>query len=135
MALFDELKAIGKTLQEAGKIELYGQVLGVQEKLMEIQKRLFTLENENRQLKEKLEIKGSLFFENNAYWTKEGDNKNGPYCSCCWDNDKKVIHMQPCGNPAYFDCPKCRNHSVQIYPDKSEYSQEPEEDFNPFAIF
>jgi len=50
-------------------------------------------------------------------------NKNkkldGPFCTCCWDNNKKTIRMKPCGNPAYFDCPKCKNKGVQIYPNNN----------------
>jgi len=137
MAIFDELKSIGKILQEAGKIELYGKILKIQEKFLEIQKRLLVLESENKQLKEKLEIKESLIFGDNAYWTKNGEEKDGPYCSCCWDNDKKTIRMQPTLDPAYFDCPKCRNRNVLVFPEKAEYKidKSEEENFDPFAIF
>lgn len=136
MAIFDELKSIGKTLQEAGKIELYGKILEIQERLLELQKRLLVLEGENKQLKEKLEIKESLIFENHAYWIKNGKEKDGPYCSCCWDNDKKTIRMQPTPDPAYFNCPKCGNKNVLVYPEKLAHDiNGSEEDFNPFAIF
>lgn len=120
MAIFDELKSIGRTLQEAGKIELYGKILEIQEKLLELQNQLLFLEAENKQLKEKLQIKESLIFENNAYWIEKGDGKEGPYCSCCWDNDEKTIRMQPAPDPAYFDCPKCKNKNIVIYPEKIE---------------
>jgi predicted nucleic-acid-binding Zn-ribbon protein len=26
--------------------------------------------------------------------------------------------MQPCGSPAYYNCPKCENKNVEIYPEK-----------------
>lgn len=120
MAIFDELKSIGRTLQEAGKIELYGKILEIQEKLLELQNQLLVLEAENKQLKEKLQFKESLIFENNAYWIKKGDEKEGPYCSCCWDSNEKTIRMQPAPNPAYFDCPKCKNKNIVIYPEKIE---------------
>lgn len=118
MAIFDELKSIAKTLQEAGKIELYQQILDIQEKLLEMQKRISDIEIENKELREKLKIQESLVFKDNAYWTEKGGKKDGPYCSCCWDNDRKTIRMQPCGNPAYFDCPKCKNKGVKIYPER-----------------
>lgn len=118
MAIFDELKSIAGVLQEAGKIEQYRQILDAQKELLEMQKQILDLENENKEIKEKLKTQGSLVFENNAYWTVKDDKKDGPYCSCCWDDDRKTIRMQPCGNPAYFDCPKCKNKSVKIYPER-----------------
>lgn len=134
MAIFDELKSIGKVLQEAGKIDLYQQILNVQQQLLEMQNRIASLDKENKELKEKLEIKDSLIFENNAYWLEKDDKKDGPFCSCCWDNDRKPIRMQPCGNPAYFDCPKCKNKGVKIYEDKNIYTHRASNDFDQYAV-
>lgn len=118
MAIFDELKSVAGVLQEAGKIEQYRQILDAQQKLLEMQKRISDLEGENKELSEKLKTQESLVFEKNAYWLEKDGGKDGPYCSCCWDDDKKTIRMQPCGNPAYFDCPKCKNKGVQIHPER-----------------
>lgn len=118
MAIFDELKSIAGILQEAGKIEQYSQILNAQKELLEMQKKIFDLEIENRSLKEKLETRDSLVYEKNSYWVQIEDIKDGPFCSCCWDDNKKTVRMQPCGNPAYFDCPKCQNKSVLVYPEK-----------------
>jgi hypothetical protein len=118
MAIFDELKSIGKTLREVDKIPQYEQILDVMEKLIEMQKRITDLESDNGDLREKLEIKESLVFEKNAYWIVRDSKKDGPYCSCCWDDNKKTIRMQPCGNPAFCSCPKCDNKNVKIYPER-----------------
>lgn len=118
MAIFDELKSIGKVLREADKIEQYNQILDVQEKLLEMQNRIIELDSENRVLKEQLETKASLIFEKNAYWIEQEEVKDGPFCSCCWDDNKKPIRMQPCGNPAFYNCPKCTNKEVNVYPEK-----------------
>ena len=119
MAIFDELKSIAGTLREADKIPQYEQILSIQEKLLEMQKKISELESENKELKEKLEIKDLLIFEKNSYWIEKNDKKEGPYCSCCWDDQKKTVRMQPCGNPAFYDCPKCNNKGVNIYPEKN----------------
>ncbi len=116
MVIFDELKSIAGTLREADKIPQYEQILGIQEKLLEMQNKISELDTENRVLKEKLETKESLAYENNAYWIIKDGKKDGPLCSSCWDDNKKTIRMQPCGNPAFFDCPLCKNKSVQIDP-------------------
>jgi len=118
MGIYDGLKDAASVLKEAGKIEQYKQILEVQEKLLEMQKTISEIEYENKELKEKLKIKENLIFNNQAYWIIDGDKKDGPFCSCCWDDEKKTIRMQPCGNPAFFDCPKCNNKGVKIFPER-----------------
>jgi Zn finger protein HypA/HybF involved in hydrogenase expression len=118
MPIFDDLKSVANTLREADKIPQYQQILDALEKLIEMQNKIFILETENKDLKESLKIQKSLTFENNAYWINLDGKKDGPYCSCCWDDDKKTIRMQPCGSPAYYNCPKCENKNVEIYPEK-----------------
>lgn len=121
MAIFDELKSVASTLQEAGKIEQYRQILDAQKELLQMQKTIADLESDNRQLKEELKMNKSLTFENNCYWTNEDNKKDGPFCSCCWDDNKKTIRMLPCANKAYFECPKCRN-MVQVGADYNQNS-------------
>ncbi|MGB9722148.1 MAG: hypothetical protein ACPL28_11810 [bacterium] len=108
MSIFDELKSIGKIFQEAGKIDLYEKILSIQQQLMEMNNRITSLENENRDLKEKFKIKETLFYENNAYWqNKEDGTKDGPFCTRCWDKNKDLIRLDVsdanCGI-----CPECK---------------------------
>lgn len=112
-----DLNTIKEALQIAGKIEFYPQILEAQEKLLEQHKKISDLESENNDLKDKLKTKESLIYESNAYWIVKDSNKDGPYCSCCWDDHKKTIRMQPAGNPAYRTCPKCKS-TVKVYPDR-----------------
>jgi hypothetical protein len=125
MSTFDTLKSVASTLQEAGKIEQYKLILETQKELLEMQKKISDLELNNKSLIDKLKIKNSLIYENNSYWIKQDSNTDGPFCSCCWDDKNKTIRMQPCNNPAYYDCPKCQNKSILIYPEKDprEYSK------------
>ena len=112
MAIFDELKSVGKILQEAGKIEQYQQILETQQELLEMQKKIQSLEKENTELKEKLKIKENLTYENNTYWTNNEGKKDGPFCSRCWDVEKNLVRMHLCGNPAYYtfyNCPNCKS--------------------------
>jgi len=108
MAIFDELKSVGKILQEAGKIEQYKQILEVQEKLLEMQKKITDLESENKDLKEKLTTKENLKYRNNAYWIDEKDKKEGPFCSRCWDDEKKLMRMHYLTHSQSYYCCKCR---------------------------
>jgi len=117
MAIFDKLKSIGKILKEAGKIEQYQQILEAQQELLEMQKKIQNLEKENAELKEKLKIKENLTYENNAYWIDNNGNKDGPFCSRCWDIEKNLVRLHPCGNPAYYDCPNCKAGAVLVKPE------------------
>jgi len=109
MAIFNELKSIGKILQEAGKIEQYKQILEAQKELLKMEKRIQDLEKENRKLKEKLEIKENLIFEKNAYWLKkENGERDGPFCSVCWDDSNKLIRLRVGDYQlGWASCPKC----------------------------
>lgn len=116
MAIFDELKSIGKVLQEAGKIEQYQQILNLQQQLLDIQKKINDLKVENKELKDKLKLQNNLTYENNAYWIKKEDKKEGPFCSRCWDVKKNTVRMkQSTGNLAFHFCPECKTQ-VQTDP-------------------
>jgi len=117
MAIFDELKSVGKVLQEAGKIEQYKQILEAQQELLEMQKKIQNLEKENTELEGKLKIKENLIHGDNAYWIDSESKKDGPFCSRCWDVDKNLVRLHPCGNPAYYDCPNCKAGSVMVKPE------------------
>jgi len=113
---FNELKSIGKILQEAGKIEQYKQILEIREKLLEMQEEIEGLKKENKELRDRFAVSEDLEYENNVYWVEKNEsNKDGPFCSRCWDADKKLIRMHPAGNSAFGECPNCKT-SVQIDP-------------------
>lgn len=106
MAIFDELKSIGKTLQEAGKIEQYQQILETQEKLLEMQKRISELESENSDLREKIKLSENLSYEGEVYYVKKNDKKEGPFCAKCYDVDGKLVRLTH-WNESNRRCPNC----------------------------
>lgn len=115
MTLFDDLKSVGRVLQEAGKIEQYNQILEAQKQLLEMQKKIAELEAEKTELREKLKIKQSLVYKNDAYWMQCGDGtEKGPFCPRCWDKNKDLLNMQPSyESSSYSICPECKN-SFQV---------------------
>ncbi len=118
MVIFDKLKSIWKVFQEVGKIEQYRVISDLQKQILEMQKKIDSLEIENKKIKDSLEFQDDLIYENNACWKSKDGKKDGPYCSCCWDDQKKTIRMLPCGNPEFYHCPKCKITGVLIYPDR-----------------
>ena len=111
MGILDDLKSIGKVLQEAGKIDLYQKILDIQARALEMLEKIRKLEKEKQELKEKLEIKENLEYdnENSAYWVKKGEmEKDGPFCSRCWDVDKKLVRLHPTSVEGSLACPQCK---------------------------
>lgn len=111
MAIFDELKSVGKVLQEAGKIEQYKQILDALQKLLEMQKRIDELETDNKKLHEEFEVKAKLIPEGNVYWIEESDKRDGPFCTCCWDDERRLIRLHKNGISNRVSCPKCKTEA------------------------
>ena len=128
MNIVENIKSIGKTIQQLDNIELYQKILDVQAQALEIMEQDSKLRDENKDLREKLEIKGSLKYRNNAYWIEN----DGPYCTRCWDAEKKPIRLHPDGNPAYFHCPNCKAESVLVKPELDFRPQVIEPDIDPY---
>mgnify|MGYP001571061223 CR=1 FL=1 len=110
MSIFENLKAVGGVLQEAGKIEQYQQIIEAQGVILEMQKRLFDLEVENKELESKISQKDALSTESNAYWIRMNGENDGPFCTHCYDVREKLVRMRR-GNYASGDwafCPSCK---------------------------
>jgi len=105
MGIFETLKSMASVLREADKIELYQQILGVMEKLSEMQDKLEKLEAENNSLKERLKIKNDLKYLHNAYWLES--NNDGPFCTRCWDKHNQLIRLKD--EKPFLKCPECSN--------------------------
>lgn len=116
MAIFDVLKTAAKIAQEAGKIDLYGQILEVYEKLLEQQTKILTLEEENKDLRKRLNTKENLTYQNNAYWVIQDEKKDGPFCSRCWDVQQNLVRIkQSINSSSFHTCPECKTQ-VQTNP-------------------
>lgn len=117
MGVFEELKSIGRVLQEAGKIDLYQKILEVQSNLLEYQKEIADLKNQNIELMEKLRMKGKLVYDSKekAYFSEEDSERNSPFCPNCWENDNRTIHLSKYiyhDSIIHWKCPKC----LQTFP-------------------
>ncbi len=110
MGIIKDLQAIGKILQKAGNIKLYEQLLTIQEKTLETMEENKNLKEKIENLKEKIKIKDSIIFEHDAYWEKdkEGNITGGPYCSKCYDSERKLMNLVSCGDIKYSECPICK---------------------------
>jgi hypothetical protein len=80
------------------------------------------LKEENFKLKQQIEkqkdlddVRAKLIHEDNHYFLKNGNEKDGPYCTNCWDSDSKLIRLHK-GNlyqgVQYYTCPNCKTQTT-----------------------
>lgn len=81
--------------------------------LMDAQKQIFDLLEENHQLKERIQqlekaedISAKIERHEDAYITLADDPQKRIYCSCCWDQKKALVQGQKTTEGAYL-CPSC----------------------------
>ncbi|MBR3515807.1 MAG: hypothetical protein IKO10_05780 [Lachnospiraceae bacterium] len=83
------------------------------DKLIEIKKAISELDDENEQLKKKLEIHDTIerHMDGN-YVTLKNENPKIRYCSTCWGNDNKLIQLSENSerDPSLPQCPICFNN-------------------------
>lgn len=99
----DNVKAITEIADAIKNVELRSLILDLKEQVLE-------LREENLLLKEELSkrVDYNMVFENNSYWIKNEDGtKDGPFCSACWDNNKKAVRMK--NGQGTYSCPVCQN--------------------------
>lgn len=105
------LTSAAKILREADKIEQYQLILDAQETLLDYQKRIAELEEENKKLKDIKLFKEKATFSNNCYWLKREDGKtDGPFCSKCVETDDRTLHLHVRQSDGFATCPSCKNH-------------------------
>ncbi len=116
--VFKTIKEGADAIREAKNLELYERMLSVYGDVMELVEKNRELYEENQALKAKFLTKENLSFDGERYWiTKEGQ-KEGPFCSTCWDVDSKLVRMR-----SYRDqrgtldhiCEYCSRHRSRGY--------------------
>ena len=91
--------------------DLYGENLNLKEES-------FNLKRELNKLKDTNQIKSKLIHEDNHYYLKENDKKDGPYCTKCWDVDGKLVRLHKGSyeeGAQYYECPNCKTPSNSLF--------------------
>jgi len=108
MGVYDIIKDGAKVARNAGQIELSIELVRVADELLAKQKRIGELEQREKELEQKLELKGKLVTKNEVYWLKEKDRVDGPFCTRCWDVDKNLVRL----STDYIFCPHCKSRMI-----------------------
>ena len=109
MSIIDNIKNIADVVRKAGSIDLYRQILDLQQEALELVEENPRLKNEINKLIKNAEIDKELIFKDNYYYNKGEDGQEGPYCSNCWDNERKLIRVHTIYGMdfEYYQCPTC----------------------------
>lgn len=105
----DIMKAAKEAFQIAQKLDN----IELQRTILELQSQALELQTENAQLRSQLadlradtEFESRLHFKNDCYWLDDG---TGPFCSRCWDADRKKIRLHDYGH--IWLCKACNSHA------------------------
>jgi hypothetical protein len=112
--LFTTLKEGANALREGKNLELYERMLSVYGDVMELVEKNRELYEENQALKAKFLTKENLSFDGERYWINKEGQKDGPFCSTCWDVDSKLVRMRTykrySTNETDYTCDYCGRH-------------------------
>lgn len=110
MGWYDAIKDGISLAQKADNLPLV-------QSLIEAQKQIMDLLQENNQLKEEIkklkvveDLSQRIERHEDAYITLKDDEENIIYCSCCWDT-KRVLVQGNLVNTGKYRCPACGNDS------------------------
>lgn len=114
MGALDYVKEVIALAQTVDNVDLLRALTRLEGEVRELTQRVRELEDENARLNEAFAFSKQLVFRNDAMWTEEG---GGPYCSRCWEVDRRAMRMHAKANPAYTVCPECET-MVRAFPNK-----------------
>ena len=118
MGIIETTTELAKLAQKIGNIEVYDQVISLQAQVMElmgdnmkIKDELRLAGEEIRKLRDDSELSKNLSFDGERYWLTKDSRKEGPFCSVCWDVDRKPVRMRTYemqGGGRGYVCDYCR---------------------------
>ncbi len=88
--------------------DLYSENLILKEENFKLKKEVEILKN-NEETNEK------LIHKDNHYFIKKDQSEDGPFCTKCWDSEKKLIRIHDHGVRSglnYFECPNCKTSTT-----------------------
>jgi|SRR5215469_5196260 hypothetical protein len=107
MSILENAKEIVSAIQEINNPDLYKRLLALHSDIVGLLEENIQLRDENRELKEKIHLKGVMKFQE-PFWYQEGDEM--PYCPGCWESDMQPVHVivewQDAGKTSWR-CPLC----------------------------
>lgn len=96
--------------QKSDNIQLYKSILDAYNAAIELMSENADLKERIKELEQQQITAKSLEFNNNAYWIKNDDGSvDGPFCSNCWDVERKLVRLHVAIKSNYPKRAKCLN--------------------------
>jgi hypothetical protein len=110
MGLIENLKEAADLAKKVGDINLYRQIVELEGEVIELTRKMRSVEEENENLKHALDVKKDVQFKAPFYYAADDES---PYCPKCWEVDHKLVHvpkgMHTLGGYMY-GCPNCKSN-------------------------
>jgi hypothetical protein len=65
----------------------------LREAAIELQEGNLAPREENKKLREEKEIAANVEFVDHVYWLRKGEERVGPFCSCCYDEHHRLSRL------------------------------------------
>lgn len=119
MGIVEDVREAVKLVQQVDNIDLYRKILDLQAEVQKMVQQNREKDETISRLEQALELKGKMVCEHSAYFLvdEEGNKKDGPFCTNCWDNEHATRRLvggcrpkdkQGGFNLSWVQCPKCK---------------------------
>lgn len=123
------LNKVGELAKKARDKELNKDIIELQGLVQQLQRELIEVVEENRKLRDEAlsrpalgetEADQKLVYKESVYWTDRNGSREGPFCPTCWDDKKKLMHLNPGATRGTWSCNLCQSGFTT-----SEYDSRP----------
>jgi hypothetical protein len=95
MGVTDAIGKIIKVLQKANQIEIIGELIEIQQKVVEMQEGYMKLQKENEDLKSMKELEADIIRHQDGHISRKSEEgKNLHYCGVCWGKYRNRIPLE-----------------------------------------
>jgi len=108
MSLIDNAKEIADLVKKMGDIELYRKIVALEGEIIDLTRKVRSLEDENAALQRNLAKQKKVVFTPPFFLDQDAGQSCCPHC---WQNDEKLIYVvgpNKIGSISVYTCPTCR---------------------------
>lgn len=106
MGIYEAIKDGVEVARKADNIEVMKQLLDAQKECLDLLDENRKLKERIRELEESQRITGELVFRESSYFRPSATGEEGPFCSVCWDVDRRLVRMHE-GSYGQHYCMHC----------------------------
>ena len=120
--LSSDIKSVADVVKQADNLELYGILLGLYEKALDLQNENHELKDQIAQLNRNDALRARIVRHSQTFITLKDDEASIYYCAHCWDSQGKLIQVNTNARSGEFTCPSCNNTGIFDQQAHNEYA-------------